>query len=147
MVRHSRIHCTEVKADSAGVLFHLIGWFHSQRLHSRSKGLEGNKAYNIEIWSDCLAYDWVLFCGLFGGAMKLPSFIDYIPYDICTLFKVRGIDPDINREDFCGIKMDGKVGFKHNSLWDANVIKGCYEKLMSPQYTSVIQNQGGYDES
>jgi len=49
----------------------------------------------VEIWSDCLAYDWVLFCNLFGGAMDIPANVYYIPFDICTLFKVRGIDlPD-----------------------------------------------------
>lgn len=78
----------------------------------------------FEMWSDCLAYDWVLFCDLFGGAMKVPSNIYYIPFDICTLFKTRGVDPDINREEFAGI-----TGPKHNALHDAKVIKACYEKL------------------
>lgn len=80
---------------------------------------------NIEIWSDCLAYDWVLFCELFGGALHIPENIYYIPFDICTLFKIKGIDPDISREDFCGLQ-----GAKHNALHDAEVIKACYKKLM-----------------
>jgi hypothetical protein len=79
----------------------------------------------VEMWSDCLAYDWVLFCDLFGHAFNIPKNIYYIPFDICTLFKVKGVDPDINREEFAGI--DGK---KHNALHDARVIKACYEKLM-----------------
>lgn len=80
---------------------------------------------NVEMWSDCLAYDWVLFNDLFGGAFSIPPNVYYIPFDICTLFKVYGIDPDINREDFANMK-DGK---KHNALWDARVIKACYESL------------------
>lgn len=51
----------------------------------------------IEIWSDCLSFDWVLFCNLFGHAFKIPENVYYIPFDICTLFKAKGIDPDIDR--------------------------------------------------
>src|SRR5690348_4205522 len=36
----------------------------------------------IEVWSDCLAYDWVLFCEIFGGAFQVPKNIYYIPFDI-----------------------------------------------------------------
>ena len=78
----------------------------------------------VEIWSDCLAYDWVLFNDIFGGAFDLPSKIYYIPFDICTLMKLRGVDPDVNREAYAGID-----GSKHNALHDAKVIKACYEKL------------------
>jgi 3' exoribonuclease, RNase T-like len=80
---------------------------------------------HVEIWSDCLAYDWVLFNHIFEHAFNIPKNVYYIPFDICTLFKLKGIDPDINRESFAGI--DGK---KHNALHDAKVIKTCYEKLM-----------------
>ena len=81
---------------------------------------------DVQMWSDCLAYDWVLFCNLFGGAFDVPKNVYYIPFDICTLFQARGIDPDIHRESFA--ELDG--GEKHNALWDARVIKACYEKLM-----------------
>ena len=83
----------------------------------------------VEIWSDCLSYDWVLFCDIFGHAFNIPKNVYYIPFDICTLFKVKGIDPDINREKFgCGeVYAEMK---KHNALWDATVIKMCYEKLI-----------------
>lgn len=80
---------------------------------------------DIVMWSDCLAYDWVLFCELFGGARDVPSFINYIPRDICTLFEVKGIDPDIDRVVFSDIKE-----IKHNALADAILIKKCYEKLI-----------------
>jgi len=93
----------------------------------------------IEFWSDCLSYDWVLLCQLFGGALKIPQNFYYIPFDICTVLKVKGIDPDINREALAFPKAedmkkfrDGLNGIhtgKHNALWDALVIKGCYEKL------------------
>lgn len=84
----------------------------------------------VEMWSDCLSYDWVLFNQLWGHAFKIPANVYYIPFDISTLFKIKGIDPDINREAFSfghDIPEDAK---KHNSLWDSLVIKKCYEKLM-----------------
>jgi len=88
----------------------------------------------IEIWSDCLAYDWVLFNELWGGAFSIPKNIYYIPFDICTLFKIKGIDPDISREEFAHGEFDSTETSKHNALWDARIIKMCYEKL------SVMRN-------
>ena len=82
---------------------------------------------SVEIWSDCLSYDWVLFNQLFGHAFNVPKNVYYIPFDICTLFKIKGIDPDVNREEFSGL-IDGSQ--KHNALWDAKVIKACYDKLI-----------------
>lgn len=79
----------------------------------------------VEIWSDCLSYDWMLFNQLFGHAFNIPKNVYYIPFDICTLMKIKGVDPDINREEFAGVE-----GTKHNALHDAKVIKACYEKLM-----------------
>ena len=86
----------------------------------------------VEIWSDCLSYDWVLFNDIFGHAFNIPKNVYYIPFDICTLFKVKGIDSDISREEFAEIK-DGYQ--KHNALWDAKVIKMCYEKLTTSSQT------------
>ncbi len=83
----------------------------------------------VEIWSDCLAYDWMLFCQIFGHAFNVPKNVFYIPFDICTVFKVKGIDPDINREQFSGF-IDQTMS-KHNALHDAFVIKACYDKLQT----------------
>ncbi|KAG3044581.1 hypothetical protein PC121_g21817 [Phytophthora cactorum] len=83
------------------------------------------KLGEVEIWSDCLHYDWMLFVNLWGNAFSIPSNVYYIPFDICTLMKVKGVDPDVNREEFAGIE-----GAKHNALHDAKVIKACYDKLM-----------------
>ena len=82
----------------------------------------------IEIWSDCLAYDWVLFNQIWGHAFNIPKNIYYIPFDICTLFKIKGINPDINREEFAEMTENAE---KHNALWDARVIKACYERAIN----------------
>lgn len=84
----------------------------------------------IEVWSDCLSYDWVLFNNIFGTAFDIPKNVYYIPFDLCTLMKIKGIDPDISRENF--IKDFATIeGEKHNSLYDAKVIKACYELIES----------------
>jgi hypothetical protein len=87
---------------------------------------------NVEMWSDCLSYDWILFCQLWGGGVEcLPRNVYYIPFDIATVFKIQGIDPDINRETFAfGQYLEEMRNQKHNALWDAKVIKACCERLM-----------------
>lgn len=53
-----------------------------------------------------------------------------LPFDLCTLFKIKGINPDINREEYAFIGMD-LLDLKHNALYDARVIEMCYKKLMT----------------
>ena len=77
-------------------------------------------------WSDCLSYDWVLFNHIFGDAFSIPENVYYIPFDICTMFEMIGIDPDISREKFVKV-FDGSQ--KHNALFDAMVIRDCYYML------------------
>lgn len=115
----SRRGCYSVKGDTNKIKKELLYWL----------GCVGRKDTIFEMWSDCLAYDWVLFNNLFDGALNIPKNIYYIPFDICTLFKIKGIDPDISREEFCGI--GGQTEFKHTAIWDAAIIKECYKKLMS----------------
>lgn len=81
----------------------------------------------IEIWADCPAYDWVLFCELFGGALSLPRNIFYMPFDLVGLFKCRGIDPDCPRSEFAGQANPTP----HNALTDAQVLKSCYFRLQN----------------
>lgn len=81
----------------------------------------------VEMWSDCLSYDWMLFNNIFGTAFDIPKNVYYIPFDLCTMFKLKGIDPDINREEFAQFKSTKN---KHNALHDAKIIKACYDKLI-----------------
>lgn len=80
----------------------------------------------VEFYSDCLSYDWVLFCQIFGHSFSVPSKVYYIPFDLCTSLRDAGVDPDINREAFA--KWEGETK-KHNALHDAEVIKKCFERL------------------
>jgi hypothetical protein len=93
-------------------------------------------AGSVEMWSDVLSYDWVLFNQIFGHAFNIPKHIYYIPFDLATLFKIKGIDPDIIREDFAHVEnmqlLNGKHPEtkkdieKHNALFDALIIRQCY---------------------
>lgn len=97
----------------------------------------------IQMYSDCLAYDWVLFNNLIcksGNAKDLQGCIYYIPADLCTAFQCNGIDPDVSREGFLtngeltsirnnSIFKDLLCNAKHNSLWDAYVIRECFKKI------------------
>jgi hypothetical protein len=85
---------------------------------------------SITMVSDTYAYDFVLFNNLFKHAFDVPQIVNYIPIDLSTMLYCNDIDPDINREDYA---FNGNVpedAEKHNALWDAIVIKACFEKLL-----------------
>lgn len=115
----------KLKADKQTVKYGLIKWF--------------EQFDEVEMWSDCLSYDWVLFCQIFGHVFNIPKHIYYIPFDICTLFKAKGIDPDISREQFAEKIFQDQTISKHNSLYDAFIIKACYEKAtMIKNHNTII---------
>lgn len=90
----------------------------------------------VEMWGDVLAYDWILFLELFEGdpERKLPRNVFYIPFDISTLMKSKGIDPDIDRETFSGLSLLDK----HNALDDARMIRECYRRIASHMETIIL---------
>ena len=73
-----------------------------------------------------------------GDNMNLPDYIDYIPIDLSTMLLMKGIDPDITREEFADqhylnmlpntkpFSDWSRTAIKHNSLWDACVAYLCY---------------------
>lgn len=100
------------------------GWLSQQYFSS--------DANELHIWSDVYAYDWVLFCNLFGGMMSIPKFIYYIPFDLATLLHIKEIDPDISREAFAMSVLDvaAPTALKHNALFDAMIIGMCVRKAL-----------------
>ncbi len=129
----------EVRGNSKEIAQHLADWFQDILGGPVSWVDYGTKIPEeivescIEIWSDCLSYDWVLFNQLWGHAFDIPKCIYYIPFDICMLFKLKGIDPDINREEFAEMTENAE---KHNALWDARIIKACYDRAMISEYAA-----------
>lgn len=101
----------------------------------------------LEIWSDCLSYDWVLFNHILSGhALTIPDYIYYIPFDLSTAFKMKGIDPDITREKFADIPANYKV-MKHNALFDAGIIRQCVRKLERTSNLEVLVEHGTFSEA
>ena len=113
--------------------------------HTKSTRLVGNKTEvglalirwfeqfeDVQIVMDVGHYDWVLFCGLFGGAMNIPKNILYIPMDLATIFEMKGYDPDTSRHEYLvGINNKEHLlsNSQHDALYDAWVTKWCYESL------------------
>ena len=99
----------------------------------------------LQFYVDCYAYDWMLLVDLLTEgktAIDMPNFIDYIPVDLSTVLWSMMEDPDVNREKFAGTRfvddlnvdpdngniIDGVI-HKHNALWDAKVIKHCFQRI------------------
>jgi len=110
--------------------------------------LEPYKEDGIEMWGDCLAYDWVLFIGIFGNAFDIPSHIYYLPMDICTALKLCGEDPDINREEYAYGKddLEGAEKDKHNALADARTQMEVYKKLFAKLTNAGNESLGAAEE-
>lgn len=126
----------ELRGNKEFVKSELIGW-----LANESHNFEGKQ---IQFFADCYAYDWVIMndlIGFNGSALKIPSYVNYIPIDLSTALYMRGIDPDVSREEFVGdydlksIKNSSPFNvwetgnIKHNCLWDAHVCRMCFRKL------------------
>jgi DNA polymerase III epsilon subunit-like protein len=124
VIKNLRFDPKSTYCSESGDLFEMIGSFENI---AENLKLWLSEYDNCEMWSDCLAYDWVLFNELFGHAFNIPDNVFYIPFDICTMFKMKNIDPDISREEFVDMKDSHN---KHNALFDAVVIKKCYNKLI-----------------
>lgn len=129
-------HSEMIVAPSSVIKQVLKNWFESLPFIKKlvdSKRMSGNPYFpmedHVQIWSDVLAWDWVLFNDLLAeydsGFPMIPQYIHYIPIDVSSVMVAKGIDPDIDREKYVGVEKK----FKHNALWDANVIKKCSEKL------------------
>lgn len=88
---------------------------------------------SVEVWADVLAWDWVLFCEMFGGPFGLPEQIHYIPRDLSTLLALRDIDPDTTREDLGQVTWSHPALHlkKHHALYDALLEKAVFERLNS----------------
>ncbi len=91
----------------------------------------------LQVWGDVPAYDWVLFCELFGGALHLPEDLHYIVRDLATLLESAGYDPDISRFAFAyGEEAPPLELPQHNALADAFASMQCLEKLLNAETIS-----------
>ncbi|MGH8500265.1 MAG: 3'-5' exoribonuclease domain-containing protein [Burkholderiales bacterium] len=108
-----------IKGDTHRIKSALEAWF----------AQFGTQKGAIQIWGDCLPWDWVLFCELFGGAFGIPPSIHYMPMDLATLFYLKTGNPDTGRVGFAGDQLKDLGLEPHNALYDVHLIKACYGKL------------------
>ena len=134
----------------------LIRWLEWESCYDRMKFIEEKKPWKwekLQFITDCYAYDWMLLVDLIttgGTAIDMPDYIDYIPIDLSTILWCAGIDPDISREEYAEVNLrsfdkpltpdlasQSETMFrtdinppKHNSLFDAKVIRTCFEKTL-----------------
>lgn len=101
-----------------------------------------SKYEEVELISDCCHYDMVLFIDIFGDAWSIPSTVNPVCYDInqdiSKHFGISGREAfDLSREEIINtfnklmINWPKEIihieGDKHNSLYDAKVIKAIYK--------------------
>ena len=91
---------------------------------------------NIELVSDVCHYDMVLFIDLFGTAFDLPQNVNPachdINQDIARYYEISEKEAfDFSREELLQNNAIVIEGDKHNSLYDAKVIKTIYEIIKS----------------
>ena len=84
----------------------------------------------VQLVSDCSHYDMVLLVDLFGTAMDIPKTVTPVCHDInqdiAKYYDISERDAfDLSREKIIkGFKISGN---KHNSLYDARVIRQIYK--------------------
>jgi hypothetical protein len=93
-----------------------------------------SKYDEVELVSDCCHYDMVLFIDIFGDAFCLPKNVNPVCHDInqdlAKRFMVTEREAfNVSREALLKARVDSHIieGDKHNSLYDAKVIKEIYK--------------------
>jgi len=105
---------------------------HHDKYHIRKQLAEWFEQFDtVELVSDVCHYDMVLLIDIFGHAFKLPSNVNPachdINQDIARYFNLTEREAfDYSREEI----VMGKIpGDKHNSLYDAKVIREIYHAV------------------
>lgn len=111
---------TEVCQTKEKVKEHLASWL--------------SRYDEVQLVSDVCHYDMVLFIDLFGTAFDIPSNVNAschdINQDIADYLQISEREAfDISREKLIMMAGARIKGDKHNSLYDAQVIKEIYEHL------------------
>ena len=89
---------------------------------------------SIQLVSDVCHYDMVLFIDIWGGAFDIPDNVcascHDINQDIAGFYDITESRAfDISREEIIKDSKYEVDGTKHNSLYDAKVIRAIYNKL------------------
>jgi len=68
----------------------------------------------------------------------LPKYLNHSShFDLPTMFYLAGLDPEMNRENFVKeLQLSGK---RHDALYDAKVVKACFNKIYNANNFPRIQ--------
>ncbi len=111
---------TQIRGNKESIKNALINWFQQFPQEKNS----------IQIWADCYAWDWVLFCELFGGAFNIPSNIHYMTMDLATYLYGKNIEVDIQRTKLLPDGYKDIDNLKpHNALFDARMELAVFKEL------------------
>lgn len=104
----------EVRGNTPYVIVHLVNWL--------------NSFGSIEMWVDYQLHP-VLHSRLKGKSGFLFR-CENMPFSLYSALKVKGYDPEVNRETFAG--MDSEDTYRaYNALHLAQTLKGCYDVLFA----------------
>ena len=121
---YKNVCCVECKGSKSFISNELIKWL---------KGFDATEDNYIQFVSDVCNYDFVLIIDLLWGcALYAPNWIS--PYchdinqDIASYYHISDKEAfDMTREDMVAFGEDERC--KHNSLYDARVIKAIYQLI------------------
>jgi len=92
---------------------------------------------NVEIWADCVVWDWLLFCQIFGGALHIPSKIFYLPFDLVTLLPLGNLSPNVCRQKLTQtlqltqqLEANTQNIGPHSALYDAHRLRAIAEHIL-----------------
>lgn len=123
--------------NASGLETYVLGSKHNIRNQLKSwikRQYDPAETGKIHFWGDYCTHDWQMLTDLIanfdnnGGLPVYPDKVSYIPYDLSTLLAMQG-KQDISREGYAGVANYPQAQ-KHNALWDAAVIKACYNKII-----------------
>lgn len=80
-----------------------------------------NPGIQFQFWADVPAWDWVLFCQLFGGALHIPANIHFMCMDLATLLFCKGMDYTLPRIQLLETHEWPENYRMHNALSDATL--------------------------
>jgi hypothetical protein len=125
-----------MKGNTTDISEALLNWLNNEYMVTKRE---------IQFYTDCYAYDWVLLNNLIcpdRDALQLPKGLYYIPVDLSTAMQCMQINPDVTREEFPKQEDVKQIkesepfktisennDMKHNCLWDAFIARECFRHL------------------
>ena len=83
------------------------------------------------IWTDCISYNWVLFCDIFDNNFNIPTNIHHLPLDLSTLIYMQGVNDGLKVNEIITKQYALLDADTSSSLAKAELIKKYHNKLLA----------------